>query len=216
VKVYPIAVLLVAAVLLAQSGEQNKLDRQVQGQVLTSDADPAVKITFDKKFRYAGGQRFPLYGVAEAEQHFFVQAAADGKIQSFYWLQFEHYLANNDHQYDYPPTRTVELGGLTFVHDTKVFANYAGQQRNPESDAGKAVALLQKAGFTLPAATARTRMFYLTDTSKRKELMIIYGEAVSEKDAAGAQDGISADDKLPEIAAKIRAHADAGMKIEKK
>jgi len=214
--VYSIAVLLVSAALLAQNGEPTKLDRQVQGQVLTSAADPAVTITFDKKFKYAGGQRFLLYGVAEAEQHFFVQASADGKIQSFYWLQFEHYLPSNDHHYDYPPTRTVDLGGLMFVHDTKVFTNYAGQERNPESDAAKAVALLKKAGYTLPAAAARTRMFYLTDSSKRKELMIIYGEAVSDKDAAGAQEGISADDKMPELAAKIGEHADAGMKIEKR
>jgi len=214
--VYPIEVLLVSAVLLAQSGEVKRPERQVQGQVLTSAADPAVKITFDKKFKYAGGQRFLLYGVAEAEQHFFVQASADRNIQSFYWLQFEHYLPNNDHQYDYPPTRTVDLGGFTFVHDTKVFANYAGQERNPESDAGKAVALLKKAGYALPAAAARTRMFYLTDSSKRKELMIIYGEAVSDQDAAGAPAGISADDKLPELAAKMRQHAGEGMKIEKR
>ena len=115
--------------LLGQTADQGKLERQVHGQVLTSGSNPAVQITFDQRFKYAGGQSFILYGVAEAEQHFFVQAGAGGKIERFYWLQFEHYLPNNQHQYDYPPTRTLETGGLTFVHDTEDFLRLRRRQQ---------------------------------------------------------------------------------------
>src|SRR5262245_18464720 len=118
VNVTVFAFLALVSALMAQSSDATKLERQVSGQVLTSAGAPAVHITFDKRYKYAGVQRFILNGVAEAEQHFFVQASADGKIQSFYWLQFEHYLPTNGNQYEYPPKRTMDLGGLMFVHDT--------------------------------------------------------------------------------------------------
>ena len=55
-------------------------------------------ITFDLAVSHIGSQRFTLYGVADAEQHFFVDADLSNTIRRFYWLQFEHYLAsNNDH-----------------------------------------------------------------------------------------------------------------------
>ena len=80
VQVCPAAAFALSVILFAQSSESNRLERQVQGQVLTSSHDPAVQITFGPHFMYAGGQRFALYGVADAEQHFYVQANASGQI----------------------------------------------------------------------------------------------------------------------------------------
>jgi hypothetical protein len=90
VKVFPLAALAFSAILLAQSSGPAKLERQAHGQTLTSKSDPAVQITFAPQFQYAGGQRFLLYGVAEAEQHFYTQSNSEGKIERFYWIQFEH------------------------------------------------------------------------------------------------------------------------------
>jgi hypothetical protein len=213
VKVFPVAFAL-SAILFAQQGGPAKLERQIQGQVLTSKSDPAVQITFAPQFKYAGGQRFLLYGVAEAEQHFYTQSDASGRIERFYWLQFEHYLPDNQHQYDYPSKRTVNLGRLTFIYDTAAFSDYAGAKSNPGSDAAKTRTLLKKAGLALPAATARIRMVHLTDSSKRSELMIIYGEALSGKAPPNSEEGLEADDQLPELAASVRKHAVEGMKIQ--
>ena len=212
---FPIALALLMA-LFGQTADHGKLERQVSGQVLTSGSNPAVQITFDQSFKYAGGQSFILYGVAEAEQHFFVQTSAGGKVERFYWLQFEHYLPDNQHQYDYPPTRTLEAGGLTFVHDTRIFSDYAGGSSNPQSDSGKTRELFKNAGLNLPAHMARIRMFHLTDSSRRSELMIIYGEALEDKAAAGSADGVSADEQAPEIALRLRQHALEAMKIQKR
>jgi hypothetical protein len=184
----------------------------VQGQTLISKSDPAVQITFAPVFKYAGGQRFLLYGVAEAEQHFYTQSNG-GKIERFYWIQFEHYLPDNKHQYDYPSKRTVDLGGLSFIYDTAVFSDYAGAKGNPESDGAKARAMLKKADLVFPAAMARIRMVHLTDTSKRTELMIIYGEALHEKAPPNSEAGLEADGPMPELSARIRQHAMEGMKI---
>ncbi|HZI57476.1 MAG TPA: hypothetical protein VFF39_11910 [Verrucomicrobiae bacterium] len=215
VKVFPVMALALSAILLAQSAGSDRLERQAQGQALTSSHDPAVQITFGPQFKYAGGQRFPLYGVAEAEQHFYVQANSSGQLQRFYWVQFEHYLPDNTHQYDYPSKRKVDIGGLSFIHDSAVFSDYAGANKNPDSDGGKARALLRKSGMVFPSAMARIRMVHLTDNSRRKELMIIYGEALDGKAPAGSEEGQEADDKFPELASGLLKHATEGMKIER-
>ena len=215
-KVFPVMGFALAVVLFAQGPDSARLERQVQGQVLTSSHDPAVQITFGPQFKYAGGQRFPLYGVAEAEQHFYVQANSSGQIQRFYWVQFEHYLPDNNHQYDYPSKRKADIGGLSFIHDSAVFSDYAGANKNPDSDGGKARALLKKSGMVFPAAMARIRMVHLTDSSRRKELMIIYGEALDGKAPPNSEEGLEADDKLPELASGLLKHAAEGMKIERR
>src|SRR5262245_42490362 len=75
--------------------------RSVKGQVLISPETPAVKIEFDKGFKYAGGHDFILYDVAHAEQHFFVDADKEGRVKRMYWVQFEGYLPSNTHTYRY-------------------------------------------------------------------------------------------------------------------
>jgi hypothetical protein len=209
-------VLVVSVALLAQSGNSTRLERHAHGQILVSEHGPAVKITFGPEFKYAGGQRFLLYGVAEAEQHFYVQPAANGEAERFYWIQFEHYLPSNTHQYNYPSKRTTDVGGLNFIYDTAVFSDYAGANTDPASDGGKARTLLKNAGLKFPAAAGRIRMVYLTDSSRRTELMIIYGEALKEKAPAKAEEGLPADDQFPELAARVRQHALEGMKIERR
>jgi len=216
VRVFPLAAVAISITLLAQNSDSTRLERQAHGQVLTSRHDPAVQITFDSGFKYAGGQRFILYGVAEAEQHFYVRASASGQIERFYWVQFEHYLPDNTHTYDYPSKRSTDIGGLNFIYDTAVFSNYSGAVSNPDSDGGKARALLKQAGLTLPAATGRIRMVHLTDSSRRAELMIIYGEALNAKAPPKSEEGLAADDQFPELSAQVRQHAMEGMKIERR
>lgn len=213
-KVFLAVALVLPVILLGQGPDLARPERQTQGQVLTSSHDPAVKITFAPQFTYVGGQTFLLYGVAEAEQHFYVQAAADGKLQRFYWVQFEHYLPDNQHQYNYPSKRKTDTGGLGFIHDSAVFSDYAGANKNPDSDGGKARALLKKSGLVFPSAMARIRMVHLTDSSRRRELMIIYGEALEGKAPQNAEEGLEADDKFPELASRLLKHATEGMKIE--
>src|SRR5690349_2603795 len=88
--------------------------RTVAGRVLTSKDMPAVQLEFDKSFKYAGSQSFVLYDVANAEQHFFVDADKDRHIKRLYWIQFEGYLPDNTHTYDYKSPKIVNIGGWGF------------------------------------------------------------------------------------------------------
>ena len=206
---------MLSAILFAQNADA-PLTRHAHGQVLVSPSDPAIQITFGPRFKYVGSQRFILYGVAEAEQHFFVQAGADGQIERFYWLQFEHYLPGNAYTYDYSQLPgTSDINGYLFMNDSAIFSDYGAQQRKPDSDGAKTLALLTKAGLRLPAPMARIRMFHLPESTRRTELMIIYGEALGEKAPPGVEQGLPADDKFPHLAARLRKHVLEGMKIER-
>jgi hypothetical protein len=210
-----LAAAILSAALLFQTADA-PLTRNVNGNVLISNTDPAVRITFSPAFKYIGGQRFKLYGVAEAEQHFFVQAGASGQIERFYWLQFEHFLPGNTYTYDYSQLPgKADIDGYPFFHDSAIFSDYAAAQRKPDSDGAKALALLTKAGLRLPAPMARIRMFHLPDSAHRTELMIIYGEALGEKAPVGAEQGLPADEKFPDLAARLRKHVLEGMKMER-
>src|SRR6185436_16738677 len=94
----------------AESSFPQQQKRSVKGQVLSSTELPAVRLRFSKEFKYAGGHDFVLYDVANAEQHFFVDADPQGRIRRMYWVQFEGYLPTNTNTYRYKINKSVNIG----------------------------------------------------------------------------------------------------------
>ena len=82
----------VSATALSQSTALMALAYPVRGNSLRVDLPGFTSINVQRGFRYAGGQRFILKGVADAEQHAFAEAGVDGAIARFYWFQFESLL----------------------------------------------------------------------------------------------------------------------------
>ena len=73
--------LLLAA---AAAGAQTMpLRHMVEDHVVQVGEGGIATLVVDTAFRYVGGQRFVLLGVADAEQHAFVLADAAGNIQRF-------------------------------------------------------------------------------------------------------------------------------------
>lgn len=208
-------VMLCAGFSSAEMAESPGVTRTVKGQTIESQQDPKAVLEFAKDYKYIDSQRFTLYGVADAEQHFFAKTAPDGTVQSFYWIQFEHYLPDNSHSYDYKPTRTTDLGALHFIYDTEGYTDYGGAMRNPESDGSRLKALLAKHGLSFPKRSVRIRLIHLPNPDKRSELMIIYGEALpSDVKANVSDDGAPMDEESPDVSRMIREHAAAGLKIK--
>lgn len=209
-------IVLMASLL---SLEAAKPERAVTGQILSSKRDPAARLEFARNFKYAGGQRFILYGVADAEQHFFVDADSKGAIRSFYWIQFEHFLPGKGDTYNYSGRPLVRVGALEFSADTKVFADYSNTvldfSPQRESDSARVGRFLNEKGFKPPAAAARVRMFHLPDSEHRIELMIIYVEALSPADIAPGDlpRESPADEKWPAIAKRVTEDATRGLSI---
>ena len=193
------------------------LQRQVKGQTITSNEFPAAKLTFGKDFRYVGGQVVNLFGNADAEQHLFVNPKNGGVVQRFYWVQFEHFLPTNALTYDYPADRTTDIGGLQFVYDVKSWLDYAALQAEDQASDGAAIeGLLAQHNLAFPQRAVRVRMFYLPTADHRRELMIIYGEALPEGSTVPVRkDGVELDQESPSSAQAFLEKARRDLTIHK-
>ena len=129
---------------------------------------------FDPSFRHIGGQKFVLCGVADTEQHFFVETTPDNELKSLYWIQFEEYLPDNSYQYDYEdsPSR-LQNDDYDFYLDTAAIHSNPKKRRRG-SDGSLARQFVLSKGYTFPEDFAYARLVHLTDASRRKELMIIF------------------------------------------
>jgi len=157
------------------------LERTVVGQELVSTSDPAANLRFATEYQYIGGQKFILYGVADTEQHFFVETNDDGKLKSVYWVQYEAYLPGKSYTYDYDdsPLR-LSLGEYEFFTDTAVFYNDPTRKRRRGTDGAMVRQFLTAKGYSYPDQVMYARLVYLTDESKQKELMIIFMDDLSD------------------------------------
>lgn len=189
--------------------------RTVKGQVLTSKSMPAVRLKFAKPFKYAGTQSFVLYDVANAEQHFFVDADKQGRIRRMYWVQFEGYLPGNTHTYRYPATKTVNTGGLDFIADAYA-RNIKASPGRAGSDGSRMRAFMESKGYRVASdEVLYQRLVHLADEAKRNELMIIYLEDMSAMGlvAADVAAGGRAADKWDQISKELLASALKSMEI---
>lgn len=169
--------------------------RAVSENTVTSSQDPEVKLTIEPAFKYVGAERFVLYDVADAEVHVFVDADVKRNVKRLYWVQFEEYLPNNHHNYDYADNPVIEAAGWKWYVTARL--RPADAEVRPTSDTEHMLGVLKANGYKLQGMYAAIRLVHLTDASMRKELMIIYMER---------------SDKLEEAA--VRQHALNGMKVE--
>lgn len=158
--------------------ESSGLSRTVSGNTLFSENDPPVRMTFDEGFEYIGGQQFILYGTADVEQHFFVEEHPDGTLKSFFWIQFEGFLPDNDYTYDYSgsPLR-LRIGAFDFFTDTEPGASNRFLRLGwPGTDGYLARKFAADKGYTMPDNYAYARLVHIPDDANRKELLIIFME----------------------------------------
>ncbi len=218
------SMLAVVPFALAQTNEKPAppVTRTVSGQVLTSKDTPAVRLEFAKPFKYNGGQSFVLYDVANAEQHFFVDADKAGRIKRFFWIQFEGYLPTNTHTYNYKSPKMVNIGGWDFFADAYP-RSLKGDLGRPDSDGNRARAFLASKGFHMASTEIISqRLVHMVDEAKRNELMIIYVEDLSSGSAgdvgltaADLNEGGSAYARWNEISQGLLDRALKSMKVSK-
>ena len=154
-------------------------ERQARGNVITSEHDPKVRIHLPDSVHYVGADRWILYDFADCELRAFVDADTQQDVRRLYWVQFEGYVLSKPdlaHTYDSP--RHAQIGGWDFYVDTWVRAN--NDEIKPGSDREHIEALIRSKGYKMPAGMMYVRLVHLLDAAKRKELMIIYGEDVTD------------------------------------
>jgi hypothetical protein len=192
-RVASLAIALVARELVAQTPPYPV----TKGQV-SSAMQPAIRLDIDTTLTHVGSQRFVLYGVAQAEQHLFVERTAEG-VRRFLWVQFEEYLPSSNGKYDYSKSPQLSAFGRELRAD-KALWKVPTTEARPESDGARARALLREHGITLPPAMLYERFIYLPDTTRRREMMIIYAEDIG---AVGLE--VAQLEGSPEAKAKLDA-----------
>ena len=141
---------------------------------IESAMQPQIRLGIDTSLTYVGSQRWILYNVAQAEQHLFVQRAADG-VRRFLWVQFEEYIPSSNGKYDYSKSAPISAFGRELRVDKSLWKVPTTEAR-PESDGAHARTMLREHGITLPPHMLYERFIYLPDASGRRELMVIYAE----------------------------------------
>jgi hypothetical protein len=97
--------------------------------------------------------------------------------------------------------KPVALGRLAFMGDVRVGPKYFTDDDRPGSDSKAATDFLRAKGFKLDGTFVTLRLFHLPDATKRRELMIIYGEILP----AGASE--------ESVTAGITGRAQANIKV---
>ena len=208
-----IAVVVLFCVFLP--AQATRPERKVEGNVISSERDPRVRIHLPNSAEYVGADRWVLYNMADCELHAFVDADPQKNVQRLYWVQFEGYLPTKPdlkHTYDSP--RHANLGGMDFYVDTWVRTKDAEMQ--PGSDLEHILALIRTRGYHMPAGMMNVRLVHLLDEQKRKELMIIYGENVAESGltAVELQPGGKRHGQWPSIEKGLLERAEKSVTIE--
>lgn len=195
--------------------EATSADRKVEGNALTSDRDPAVRIELPRSVQYVGNDRWVLYGIADCDLHAFVEANERKVVQRLYWIQFEQYLPSRPdlhHTYDSPHHLT--MAGWDFYVDT-----YVRPKEEPieaGSDREHIEAMIRRQGYVMPAGMMYVRLVHLLDEQKRKELMIIYGEDLAPTGFSAnelGKDG-KAHEEWPRIEQSLLKRAEERIKIQ--
>jgi hypothetical protein len=190
-------VVLSCGLLIAQT---SRPERHVEGNVIASVHDPTVRIQLPKSARYAGADRWILYGIADCELHAFADVDAHNNVQQLYWVQFEGYLPTKPElKHTYDSQQHARIGGMDFYVDTWVRSRDASIE--PGSDREHIEQLIRAKGYKMPEGMMYVRLVHLLDEQKRKELMIIYGEdlASTGHTAAELQDGGKAHEQWPAL-----------------
>lgn len=165
---------VIASVLAsAQSTAPMPLAHPVRGNSLRVELPGFTSISVQRGFRYAGGQRFILKGVADAEQHAFAEVEANGAITRLYWFQFESLLPAATGAYDYSTDTPAAFAGLDWRAQVRRYTS----PPDPDGDQAALYKLFASRGWRPPLPALRARLVYVPAEDRRQELMIIYAEA---------------------------------------
>lgn len=173
--------------------------------VVRSERWPPVTIDVDSAFEHLGAREISL-GAATAEIHVLADVE-DGRVQRFYWIQFEGQPPGRRYDYSDLPFRDT-IGGYVFSTDVRHGA-YTESEVRDEADTRTVGEILAAAGYDFPAPMMRARMATV-DESARNELLIIYMEALAwsgttEDELAGNEDAWA------RAAAALRERAAGGL-----
>ena len=122
-----VLMLVVATFACGSDGTSANAVRHIRGTTIFSNDSPRAELSVRKGYRFIGTQQINLYGVAEADQYLFAKQGHNNTVESFYWIQFEHFLPTNDKTYNYTQKHTTQIGNLHFVYNVASWPDYQAE-----------------------------------------------------------------------------------------
>ena len=190
--------------------------RRIKGRTVFSRESPKANMSIGKGFRFIGTQPVNLHGNADAEQYVFARSGRGNIVESFYLIQFEHFLPTNTFTYDYASMPATQIGNLRFNYDVRSWPDLGALLREDRGSDGAAMEqLFAKQHLVLPQNAVIVRMFHLPSADHRTELMILYGEALPRASAVPVRKGgVQLDTESPATAERFLGHARKGLVVQ--
>jgi hypothetical protein len=163
---------MLAALLACASGSNG---RTVRRNVVTSAAQPAIRIRVAPEFRYVGRVPFRIRDVAAGDRYVFVDA--DGhRVKRMFVLQFEGFLPGIDQIYRYDVSSARTIGGHKWRHNLWWYSDRAqrAQDRGPEARAMHD--WLASGGWIVDDELLMSRFLTIGDETRKHELILFYFE----------------------------------------
>ncbi len=172
------AITLRPSALRGQTSVPEQPNRTVNDNVLNSPALPATKVRVDDAFSYLGSFDFVLKGIAYGERHIFADTA-DAKVRRLFIFQFEGFLPNNEHTYNYDFTHAETIGGHKFRQNTWAYSNEKAAKNNPNGEGALTAAFLRSKELELEDELMMSRFLMVPDDARRHEMILFYLENAS-------------------------------------
>ena len=168
------------------SDTESKARRTVEDNLLVSEDDPPLRMRIDERLDFVGELSFVLYNVAYVDLFVFATRPA-AQQPGLLLVQFEHFLDNNSHTYNYPSPLIVRLGEHEYQYDIMAGNITSRVAERPDSDSARALALLQEKGYRVPDDAMWVRFVRVLDEARRREILFSYSEDLSTHGVTAAE-----------------------------
>ena len=152
--------------------------RNVQNNLLVSTELPAIRVQVAEPFRYIGKFEFALKGIAAGERYVFVDVVAK-KIKRLFVFQFEGFLPDNNHTYNYDFSEAEMISGHRFRQNTWAYGNEQLLRDSPGDEGALTAQFVREQGFDLEDELIMSRFLTVPDAARRNELILFYLENAS-------------------------------------
>ena len=179
-----VVVLLIAGLLLpaapayAQVDVPDMPERSVKDNVLYSAALPEISIKVSDEFEYLGKFDFILKNIAYGERYVFADIN-ENKVERLFIFQFEGFLPDNNHTYNYNFSNAEVMQGHRFRQNTWAYSNEQSAQSAPGGEGALTAAFLKEKGLSLEDELMMSRFLTVPDVERRNELILFYLENAS-------------------------------------
>ena len=148
----------------------------VEGNVLTSSAEPSLAIRISASFEYAGVHGFDIRGVAGGTRHVWVDEHK-GVIRRLFIVQLEGFYPDSGGQYHYDLSSSPEVAGYRWRSNGYAFDLSKARRESPGNESSVTARLLQEKGYEVPGLIMMWRSLTVVNEARTQEVILFLMES---------------------------------------